>query len=311
MLRPAAVLVFMSCLIGSAAAQHAMRVKPSPAPSHRMAVTSSDPTVGLLPSDRSAWKNWTMAGLQSVGGIPNRTTVCATVKPSGGDDTSNIQTAVKYCPSGEVVVLSAGTFTIGEGKFVTINKSVVVRGSGPCAGTAIGSAPYPNTAQSYCTLIQRTGGATIGVKNGSHASPHFVMGATNIYSDVRIGAQTNLAVDGAQGSYTIQVASTIGYSAGTIVVLDEASGMGWQPSWVWSGQQEWAAPDYRLSWRAQNPTCQSGDRACAGGSTDPKIPCYFHFSGTNTECDHYTSEIKQVASVGAGSLLRCPRVVHI
>ena len=119
------------------------------------------PASGLLPSDRDASANWKMAGLQSVGGIPNRTTVCATVSPSGGDDTSNIQTAVNNCPSGQVVLLSVGTFTIGEGKYVTVNKSITVRGSGPCAGASgVGSAPYPaSPSMTNCTLIQRTGGA--------------------------------------------------------------------------------------------------------------------------------------------------------
>ena len=106
-----------------------------------------------------------MAGLQSVGGIPNRTTVCATVSPSGGDDTSNIQTAVNNCPSGQVVLLSVGTFTIGEGKYVTVNKSITVRGSGPCAGD-VGSwfsSLSGVTLQTNCTLIQRTGGAVESV----------------------------------------------------------------------------------------------------------------------------------------------------
>ena len=38
---------------------------------------------GLLPPDRDASANWQMAGMLSVGGIPNRTTVCATVSALG------------------------------------------------------------------------------------------------------------------------------------------------------------------------------------------------------------------------------------
>jgi hypothetical protein len=265
--------------------------------------TGPDPTSGLLPSDRDASANWKMAGLQSVGGIPNRMTVCATVKPSGGDDTSNIQTAVNNCPSGQVVLLSVGTFTIGEGKYVRVNKAITVRGSGPCAGASgVGSAPYPaSPSMTKCTLIQRTGGAVLGTANGSNPSPHFVLGAGDYYTNVSLGPTTNLAVDGAQGSSTVQVASATGFAVGQIVLIDETSNFGWHPSWIWSGETQWSAPDYRLSWLAQNPTCSAADKDCQGGSTNPGIPCYFNFAGA--ECDRYTSEIKQIASIGAGP---CP-----
>src|SRR4051794_9603902 len=36
-----------------------------------------------LPADRDASANWRMAGMLSAGGIPDRTTVCATVSPLG------------------------------------------------------------------------------------------------------------------------------------------------------------------------------------------------------------------------------------
>src|SRR6185437_13346171 len=76
--------------------------------------SGSDPTTGVLPSYDDAYANWKNAGLQSVGGIPNRTTVCATVNPLGGgqDDFANIQNAINKCPAGEVVQLGAGAFTV-------------------------------------------------------------------------------------------------------------------------------------------------------------------------------------------------------
>ena len=128
------------------------------------------------------------------------------------------------------------------------------------------------------------------------------MGSTDIYGNINVDTGTNLTSDGAQGAYTISVSSTSGFSAGQFVLLDEASGMTWEPSWIWSGQQQWSAPDYRLGWRAQNPTCQPGDKDCQGGSTNPGIPCYFGYAGSNPECDEYTKEIKQIASVGSGTI---------
>ena len=74
-----------------------------------------------------------MAGMLSVGGIPNRTTVCARVSPlgEGKDDTANIQKAIEACPLGQVVLLAAGAFTVGEGHYVLLDRGVTLRGAGP------------------------------------------------------------------------------------------------------------------------------------------------------------------------------------
>jgi hypothetical protein len=264
---------------------------------------SSDPTVGLLPSDRDAYANWQMAGLQSVGGIPNRTTVCATVKPIGGgsNDTTNIQNAINSCPAGEVVLLGLGTFTISEGSFVLVNKGITLRGSGPCAGTALSYPPYPATPQSYCTLIQRTGGASIGVQGGNGGSPHIILGPeqyNNYFSTV-----SNLAANAVAGTYTVQVVSTTGFAVGQIVALDEVAAPGWQTDWVYGGYV-WAEPDYRIVWGAHNPTCEGGDQFCEGGSTAPSIPCWYGVEcQQSTPSPAYISELKQIASIGAGP---CP-----
>src|SRR6185312_3512707 len=102
---------------------------------------------GILPADGDASANWRMAGLLSVGGIPNRTAVCATVQPlgSGQDDTGDIQQAIAACPVGQVVSLTAGSFTIAEGNFVLIDKGITLRGAGPGK-----------------TILTRTGGAKLG-----------------------------------------------------------------------------------------------------------------------------------------------------
>src|SRR3984885_1627803 len=88
---------------------------------------------GVLPKDGDASANWRMAGMLSVGGIPNRTTVCARVSPlgEGNDDTANIQKAIEACPLGQVVFLTAGAFTVDEGHFVLLDKGVSLRGAGP------------------------------------------------------------------------------------------------------------------------------------------------------------------------------------
>jgi hypothetical protein len=66
------------------------------------------------------------------GGIPNRTALCATLSPTGGDDTSAIQNALNKCPENQVVKLNAGTFHIsGVIDWQGVADGVVLRGSGP------------------------------------------------------------------------------------------------------------------------------------------------------------------------------------
>src|SRR4051812_13249664 len=85
----------------------------------------------IVPADRSTlWD----PGLNAVGGIPNRTTVCATINAStygnGSQDArAGIQAAIDSCPANQVVQLSAGNFAI-RGEALFIGKNIVLRGAG-------------------------------------------------------------------------------------------------------------------------------------------------------------------------------------
>src|ERR1700688_3446902 len=74
-------------------------------------------------------------GMMSKGGVPTRTTVCATLPPGNGttDDTARIQAAVDSCPANQVVALGAGTFVVNSP--VIIHSSITLRGAG--AGVTI------------------------------------------------------------------------------------------------------------------------------------------------------------------------------
>src|SRR5213594_4962322 len=64
---------------------------------------------GILdPSRRIDWSN---AGIP--GGIPNRTTICATLNP--GATAAQINAAIAACPANQVVYLNAGTYTLSAG----------------------------------------------------------------------------------------------------------------------------------------------------------------------------------------------------
>ena len=118
----------------------------SPGTSGQTYPTGSLFIIGLLPSYDDAYANWSNAGLQSVGGIPNRTTICATVNPLGGgqDDFTNIQNAINNCKAGEVVQLGAGAFSVHLADLpIHISTGIVLRGTGDCSGS---SSPYCQTS---------------------------------------------------------------------------------------------------------------------------------------------------------------------
>lgn len=83
-----------------------------------------------IPSNRVI--DWTHNGIP--GGVPNRTTVYATINAStygngAQDATAGIQSALNSCPANQVVALSAGTFRINT-KLV-VQSNTTLRGAGP------------------------------------------------------------------------------------------------------------------------------------------------------------------------------------
>src|SRR5437667_8667138 len=85
---------------------------------------------GILDPSRAI--DWTQSGIP--GGIPNRTTICATINAAtygngASDATAGIQAALNSCPANQVVSLSSGTFRINSGLRIPSNK--VLRGAGP------------------------------------------------------------------------------------------------------------------------------------------------------------------------------------
>ncbi|HLK83026.1 MAG TPA: FG-GAP-like repeat-containing protein [Xanthobacteraceae bacterium] len=245
----------------------------------------------ILPADRATVWN---PGMMAVGGIPVRSTVCATVRPLGGgqDDTANIQAAVNGCPAGQVVQLAAGTFTINNGNYVLINKGITLRGAGPGQ-----------------TTLQKTDGAKPDNENvGPNPSPLIIVGPAR-YSSTSDGsgvaASTNLTVDAAKGAYTVTVASTAGFSPGQIVLLDEASGAGWQTDPAGRGQI-WASPDFRVVWQKHNPALTGTDDFAANQYPTTPGSAGQWFS----RLDRPTAEVKQIASI-SGSSITFTTPIHI
>jgi len=83
---------------------------------------------GLISPRRAT--DWSGAGV--VGGIPTRTTICATLSP--GASAAQINSAIQNCPSGQVVFLNAGTYNLSQGIDLT-KSNITLRGAG--AGSTI------------------------------------------------------------------------------------------------------------------------------------------------------------------------------
>ena len=79
----------------------------------------------IVASSRSI--DWRGAGVP--GGIPSRTTVCATFSP--GASAEQITDAIASCPGGQVVKLNAGTYNLSTGIRFNGRSNVTLRGAGP------------------------------------------------------------------------------------------------------------------------------------------------------------------------------------
>ena len=234
----------------------------------------------ILPAAGNASANWRKAGMLSLGGIPVRTTICATIAPlsSGKDDTAAIQNAIDACPDGEVVSLTAGQFTIAEGHLVLIHKTVTLRGAGPGV-----------------TVLTRKGGAKLGSDQpGKNPSPMIILGPQRYNNDT---TATQLTADVKHGGEGVQVGSTQGFSVGQVVLLDEASGAGWEPDVEGLGQI-WASPDYRVVWQKHNPTQEFLDDFAADEFPYQQgtAGCWF------SNCDRPTAEMHRIAAISGNTI---------
>src|SRR5881296_2837775 len=88
------------------------------------AVAAVEPWSGILDPSRAV--DWSQAGIP--GGIPNRTTICASLDP--GATYTQINTAIAACTNG-VVYLNAGTYSLSGGITFEGTSNVTLRGAGP------------------------------------------------------------------------------------------------------------------------------------------------------------------------------------
>src|SRR5260370_5391083 len=209
-----------------------------------------------------------------TGGIPNRTTICANINASTygngtQDATAGIQAAISACPLGQVVQLSAGTFTINN-DIVYVNRGITLRGAWPTS-----------------TLLRRTNGATPGSYIPGVMMPVIIVGPARWASP---GTSFNLASDAVKGTSSVQLTSAPpgGLSSGQIVLIDELSGAGWRTDPAGRGQI-WASSDWRVVYQRHNPSQGSMDDPC------PDVAQWF------SRPHRVTAELKEVRSYDAAT----------
>jgi len=150
----------------------------------------------VIPADRrTTWNPGILSDIplgQPLGpdGIPQRTNVCATVNPGG-----NIQAAIDACPDNQVVLLSAGTFTVSS--TIQLKSKVVLRGSGSGTGG---------------TTIVKSGGGTV-LAIGTERDQICYSGN---------GQGVALTADAAKDSTTLSVGNAASsFQVGDLVVIDQ------------------------------------------------------------------------------------------
>lgn len=168
----------------------------------------------LIPEDRRTL--WNPGVTYAGGGIPERSTICATLSPNGDDDTGAIQDALNDCPEDQVVQLEAGTFRIaGDGLF--FNRSyVTLRGSGT---------GDPGSGEGGTRLVKVD-------REENHGSAVLYLGP----SPGSFTGITDLAEDAEKGASTLVLAANPGLQVGEYVLIDQVTND--HPQVVWNDQHE-------------------------------------------------------------------------
>ena len=156
--------------------------------------SEAQPWSGILSPSRAV--DWTNVGIP--GGIPNRTTLCATLNP--GATAAQINNAISACPAGQVVFLNAGTYNLaGE---IIMKSNVTLRGAGADQ-----------------TILKFSGGGNACSLGGNEdvcfaGSFNWTGGPSNL---------TTWTSGYAKGTTQITLGSTAGLQPGRLLILDQAN----------------------------------------------------------------------------------------
>jgi len=225
--------VLCAVLIGPLLPHGGCKSSDTPASTPPTPVSSGPPTGDIIPAERrTAWS----PGIP--GGVPARTSVCATIDAAAygdglADATAGIQAALDGCPVGQVVRLSAGDFLITSA--LQINKGIVLRGQGP---TQTKLKMPVGTNSNLITIGTRFFGFTSSV---------------------------DLGTDAVKEASTVTLTSNPGLAVGEIVAVDQLT----DPSVSEWNPQRSPPGDVSRTWftRPDRPTGQVMEVASINGNT--------------------------------------------
>ena len=234
-----------------------------------MAAAFQDP--GVPPVSVTTWA-------PGVRGIPPRIVVCATVNAAtygnGRDEASaGIQAAINACREGQVVRLSAGTFTVNN--YILINKGITLRGAGQ-----------------RTTTLQKT--------NQRAEQEQILIVGPSRWPHLDETSAVNLTADAVQGAMSVTVQNSAGFAPGQFVKLDEDDYN--TATWLrLPARLEGYSPDVlatdRIVWPIRNPG-QQGDLPLPGGLS------------WHSRAGRPLAEIKEVTAV-SGNTVTFSTPVHI
>jgi hypothetical protein len=131
--------------------------------------------------------DWSRAGVS--GGIPARTTVCATLGP--GVTAAQINSAIQSCPAGQVVKLNAGTYNISAIDFGGGKSNVTLRGAGADQTLLVISAPTSCNSLSADICME---GSDNNWPGGPTNSASWTAGYARGTTVITLSSTSNLAV---------------------------------------------------------------------------------------------------------------------
>jgi hypothetical protein len=150
---------------------------------------------GIIDSSRAV--DWSNAGIP--GGIPNRTSFCATLNP--GATASQINGAIASCSAGQVVFLNAGTYNLTGGIDFSGKSNVTLRGAGPDQ-----------------TILVYGSGASVGCET---QSANICLAGSSRTWVGNPGTVHNVTGGYSQGSTQITLDSVSGYQVGSLLIMDQ------------------------------------------------------------------------------------------
>jgi hypothetical protein len=191
------------------------------------AQAQTPPWTGIIAPSRAI--DWSQAGVP--GGIPVRTTICASIAPEGSSSApvapTDINAAIASCPAGEVVYLQPGNFYFSSGIDFANHSNVTLRGAGADQTFLFFSAP------GGCDGFN----ADVCVENGTNtwnASTPSSGGYT----------QANWTAGYAPGTTQITLDNTSGIVPGkTLLILDQLNDSNTDNGGIWVNDTNGVAED--------------------------------------------------------------------